>query len=51
MHMVGARLGCKSATEMEIRCIKGIYRLKLVSSEKNLRFKKSHSLMTTLLKT
>ena len=26
-------------TEMEMRCIKGMYRLKLVSSEKDLGFK------------
>ena len=31
--------GVKAWTEMEIRCIKGMYRLKLVSSENNSGFK------------
>ena len=31
--------GVRAWTEMEIRCIKGMYRLKLVSCENNSRFK------------
>ena len=32
-----ARLGVRAWTEMKIRCVKGMYRLKLVSSEKIFR--------------
>ena len=35
---LGFSLGVRAWTEMEIRCVKGMYRLKLVSSEKK-RFK------------
>ena len=37
----GLRLsfGVRALTEMEIRCVKGMYRLKLVSSENNSGFK------------
>ena len=31
---VGFSFGVKDWTEMEIRCVKGMYRLKLISSEK-----------------
>ena len=31
--------GVRAWTEMEMRCAKGMYRLKLVSSEKNAGFK------------
>ena len=36
---VGFSFGVKDWTEMEIRCVKGMYRLKLVSSENDLGFK------------
>ena len=36
---VGFSFGVKAWTEMEIRYVKGMYRLKLVSSENNLGFK------------
>ena len=32
-------LGVRAWTEIEIRCVKGMYRLKLVSSENNSGFK------------
>ena len=31
--------GVRACTEMEIQCVKGMYRLKVVSSEKKLGFK------------
>ena len=34
--------GVRAWTEMEIRCVKGMYRLKLVSSENNSAFKGFH---------
>ena len=36
---VGFSFGVKAWTEMEIRCIKGMYRVKLISSANNLGFK------------
>ena len=36
---VGFSFGVKDWTEMEIRCIKGMYRLKLISSENDSGFK------------
>ena len=36
---VGFSFGVKACTEMEIRCVKGMYRLKLISSENNSGFK------------
>ena len=36
---VGFSFGVRAWTEMEIQCVKGMYRLKLVSSEKNSGFK------------
>ena len=36
---VGFSFGVKAWTEMEIRCVKGMYRLKLISSENNSGFK------------
>ena len=34
---VGFSFGVRAWTEVEIRCVEGIYRLKLISSEKFLR--------------
>ena len=36
---LGFSFGVRAWTEMEIWCVKGMYRLKLVSSEKNSGFK------------
>ena len=36
---VGFSFGVRAWTEMEIRCIKGMFRLKLVSSNKNSEIK------------
>ena len=36
---VGLSFGVRALTEMEIRCVKGMFRLKLISSEKNSVFK------------
>ena len=36
---LGFSFGVRAWTEMEMQCVKGMYRLKLVSSEKNSRFK------------
>ena len=36
---VGFSFGVKDWTEMEIQCVKGMYRLKLISSENNSGFK------------
>ena len=36
---VGFSFGVKAWTEMEIRCVKGMYRLKLISSENKSGFK------------
>ena len=36
---VGLSFGVRALTEMEIRCVKGMLRLKLISSEKNSVFK------------
>ena len=36
---VGFSFGVRAWTEMEIRCIKSMYRLKLISSENNTGFK------------
>ena len=35
---LGISFGVRAWTEMEIRCVKGRYRLKLLSSEKNSGF-------------
>ena len=37
---VAFSFGVRTWTEMEIQCVKGMHRLKLTSSEKNLRFKR-----------
>ena len=36
---LGFSFGVRTWTEMEIWCVKGMYRLKLVSTEKNLGFR------------
>ena len=36
---VGLSFGVRALTQMEIRCVKGMFRLKLISSEKNSVFK------------
>ena len=36
---LGFSFGVRAWTEMEMRCVKGMYRLNLVSSETNLGFK------------
>ena len=36
---VGLSFGVRALTEMEIRCVKGMFRLKLISSGKNSVFK------------
>ena len=36
---VGFSFGVRAWTEMETRCVKGMYRLKLISSENNSGFK------------
>ena len=36
---VGLSFGVRALTEMEIRCVKGMFRLKVISSEKNSVFK------------
>ena len=36
---VGLSFGVRALTEMEIWCVKGMFRLKLISSEKNSVFK------------
>ena len=36
---VGLSFGVRALTQMEIRCVKGMLRLKLISSEKNSVFK------------
>ena len=36
---VGVSFGVRALTEMEIRCVKGMFRLKVISSEKNSVFK------------
>ena len=36
---LGFSFGVRGWTEMEIWCVKGMYRLKLVSTEKNFGFK------------
>ena len=36
---VGFSFGVRARTEMEIWCVKGMFRLKLISSEKNSGFK------------
>ena len=36
---VGFSFGVKAWTEMEIRCVKGMHKLKLISSENNAGFK------------
>ena len=36
---VGFSFGVRAWTEMKIRCVKGMYRPKLISSEKNTGFK------------
>ena len=41
---VGLSLGVRALTEMEIRCVKGMFRLNLISSEKNSVFKGLNSL-------
>ena len=36
---VGLSFGVRALTQIEIRCVKGMFRLKLISSEKNSVFK------------
>ena len=46
---VGLSFGVRALTEMEIRCVKGMFRLKLISSEINSVFKGLNSVYTPKL--
>ena len=46
---VGFSFGVRAWTEMEIWCVKGMYRLKLITSENNTGFKEVCSYITDML--